>query len=419
MVIKKAGYLRRFRGFRRDAKMLVSASLIQHLGFALNGFVLVLYLDVLGHSPVLFGTLGLLMELSHVAVLLGSGYLADRYGRKRMLLLGAILGTIGIMIFAFFESIPMFFLASVFLGASSGFWGPAFSALLSEKTTTKRRSYLFSLNSMVGLMGSGAITLIGGFVPLLFIDHLGFGNEAAYRMIYMLALMLNIGGLLLVLKLRTDRPRRAKRDAETSQKKPWPLIFKFSLPMAFTGLGAGMLVPYFPIYFKYRFELELESIGIIFALLSFVMAMMTVYLPRLAEKRGTVLTTTLFHFSAIFAMISMPFTPWLSVVVLLFVFRAAMMNVPGPIMTSFMMSSMSSSVRATAQSSTAFAWMVTHAAGMFIGGFLWVEGSDLALPFYLSTGLYALSTVLYVIFFIGKDDKKHGQLVFRPRHQQK
>jgi len=408
--------LGRFRGFRREAKLMITAGLIEHLGFALNGFVLVLYLDVLGYSPVLFGTLALLMELSNVAVLLGSGYLADRFGKKRMLLLGGILGTMGIAIFAFFESLPLFFLAAILMGANSGFWGPAFSALLAEKTRAKRRSYLFSLNSIIGQMGAGAITLIGGFIPLFFINELSFGNEAAYRMIYLFALFLKVIGIILIIKLKTDRPQRSdvKR---TATAKPWRLIFKFALPTAFTGFGAGMLVPYFPLYFDLRFSLEFETIGIIFALLSFTMAAMTIYLPRLAEKRGTVLTTTLFHASAICAMISMPFTPWLSIVVLLFVFRAAMMNVPHPIMTSFMMTKVPKDVRATAVSSNAFSWMITHAAGAFIGGFIWDTDPTFRLAFYYATVFYIISALLYFILFFRMDDKEHGPLVFRPRQR--
>jgi len=166
---RKAGTLRRYKGFNHDAKLMIIAGLINFLGFALNGFVLILYLGVLGHSTVLFGTLSVIMEVANVVVLLASGYLADRYGRKRMLIISGILSTIGMGMFAFFETIPAFIIASILLGASSGFWGPAFNALLTVKTKPKRRKYLFSLNAIIGHTGSGIITLIGGFIPLFFI----------------------------------------------------------------------------------------------------------------------------------------------------------------------------------------------------------------------------------------------------------
>ncbi len=401
---KKAGTLRKYQGFNRDAKLMISAGLVNFLGFGLLGFSLVLYLKVLGYSTVVYGSLLLVMEISNVLVLLASGAMADRLGRKKMLILSAILGTIGYGLFAFFDTMLAFTLAIILLGASSGFWGPAFNALMTVKAKPKRRKYLFSLNSIVGNMGSGFITLIGGFIPIFFISFFNFQIEPAYQMIFFMAFFLKIASVLIIIKIRPDRTIKPKLDAEGKpEKKPWLLLLKFSLPAVFTGIGAGMLVPYFPLYFDLRFGLDIAEIGIFFAILAFVMAIMTIYLPRLAERGGTVLTTTSFHVIAILAMISIPFTPWLAGVVFLFVFRAALMNVPGPIMTSFMMGKIPGTARATANSSVQFSWILTHAVGVFIGGFLW-EMDDLKLPFYIATSLYIISTILYFSFFVRTDD---------------
>jgi MFS family permease len=351
--------------------------------------------------------MSLIMEVSQVAILLASGYLADRVGRKKTILVGFLLGTFGMMHLAFFSSVTAFIIASILLGASSGFTGPAFSALLSEKTNIKRRKYLFSLNSIVANAGSGAITLVGGFIPLLFISHFGFANEPAYRMIFIMVFLLKFASIGLLLKVRTDVPKKKGAENNVSaERKHWIMLLKFAIPSAFTGIGAGVLIPYFPIYFKLRFEMNIGSIGILFAMLSFIMAFMTFYLPRMAEKRGTVATTTAFHIVSIMAMITIPFSPWLYFVIILFFVRAALMNVPGPIMTSFMMSQLPHSFRATAQSVTGFAWMFTHAIGVLLGGFIWDMG-NLVIPFYIATVLYMCSTVFYFIFFYPIDDAEH------------
>ena len=401
---KKPGTLRKYSGFNHDAKLMISAGLIKFLGFGLLGFALILYLKVLGYSTVVYGTLLLVMEISNVAVLFASGAMADRLGRKKMLIYSAILGTLGYGFFAFFDTMLAFTLGVILLGASSGLWGPAFNALLTVKTKPKRRKYLFSLNSIVGNAGSGFVTLIGGFIPLIFMSMFNFQIEPAYQMIFILGFILNVASIFIIMKIHKDKTIAAKLDSTGKpEKKPWFLLFKFSLPATFTGIGAGMLVPYFPLYFDLRFGLDIGEIGIFFAMLAFVMAIMTIYLPRLAERGGTVLTTTTFHVISILAMISIPFTPWLAGVVFLFVFRAALMNVPTPIMTSFMMGKMPVTARATANSSVQFSWILTHAVGVFIGGFLWEMG-DLKLPFYISTSLYIVSAILYFSFFVKMDD---------------
>jgi len=408
-------YLRRFRGFQRDAKLMIWAGLIESLVFPLVfGFVLVIYLDVLGYSPVLFGLLAFVMEITHVVVLIGSGYLADRFGRKRIMLIGSIFGTLGMLLLAFLESVPVFLLASFLLGASSGFWGPAFTAMLAEKTSEKRRGYLFSLNSIISHLGSGLITLIAGFIPLFFISEFRYESGEAYRMIYLIALLLKLVALFIIIRLKADKHSIESRD-HIPIKKHWKVLLKFGLPHAFTGLGAGIIVPWFALYFKLRFSLEVDVIGMIFAILAFVMAVLTIFLPRMAEKRGTVLISTAFHVSSVIAMIAMPFTPWLAIVVFLFVFRAAMMNIPSPIMTSFQMSKVPEEIRATSISTTSLSWMVPHAAGMLIGGFLWAMDDTLTLPFYIAFVFYVISIVMYAVFFIRVDDKEHAPLSFLPR----
>ncbi|MBU4033098.1 MAG: MFS transporter [Candidatus Thermoplasmatota archaeon] len=411
---KKAGLSGKFRGFSHEARTLIAAGLIDNMSFAINGFVLVLYLSALGYSYAFFGALSLIMEISQVSVLLASGFIADRFGRKKTILVGLVLGTLGMMHFAFFDTVAAFVIGSVLLGASSGFTGPAFSALLSEKTTLKRRKYLFSLNSIVANMGSGFITLVGGFIPMIFMSYFGFASEPAYRMIFVIVFLIKFIAIGLLLRIKTDKVRKSTEVGyEKAEKKHWILLLKFALPSALTGIGAGVLIPYFPIYFQLRFELDLGSIGILFAMLSFLMVLMTIYLPRLAEKKGTITITTAFHITSIIAMIAMPFTPWLYLVILLFLARAALMNVPGPIMTSFMMSHLPHSLRATAQSANGFAWMFTHAIGVFIGGFIWDTG-DFNLAFYIAIILYILATVFYFGFFYRMDDAKHKNTFFWP-----
>ncbi len=409
------GLYARYCGFSRGAKFLIKAQLINQLGGALYGFILVLYLDALGHSPTLFGSLMLVNELAMVAVLLGAGILADRYGKKNILLFGIATNIIGMLILVLTEVTGLFFVSSFLVGIGGGMIGPAFGAWLAEKCKTKRRKYLFSLNSMAGLMGSGSMTILAGLIPLFFIDFFRFGDLEAYRMVFVIAILLQFLAAFLFTRIKKDHVTPREKDRQGNVlKRPWGLILKFSLPQAMVGIGAGLFVPYFQLFFLYKFDLDLSEIGIIFAILSFTMVAITYILPRIAEKGGTVLTVVSFHVSSIFALLLIPIVPWLGIVIYLFVFRAAMMNVPHPIFTAFMHSKVPHSFRATAQSSMAFAWMVTHAVGVFIGGFLWIEGSNYAFPFYLGSIFYIISIFMYIAFFFKMDDKKHKRFFRRP-----
>ena len=107
--------IRRFFGdLQRDAIILMTSRGVRAFAFSYLGVIFTIYLNQLGYSTV---TIGLVVTTAYAsaAVLTAVwGYLADRYGRKNILMLLAALTIVSNLIYIFFSHL-IFIVAAVII----------------------------------------------------------------------------------------------------------------------------------------------------------------------------------------------------------------------------------------------------------------------------------------------------------------
>jgi len=101
--------------------------------------IVVLFYQENGLSMSQIFLLKSIYSIAMVATELPSGYLADVWGCRRTILLGAILGTIGIMIYSFSASFASFVMAEIILGIGFSFVSGADSAMLYDSLKAENR----------------------------------------------------------------------------------------------------------------------------------------------------------------------------------------------------------------------------------------------------------------------------------------
>src|SRR5712691_7888880 len=122
--------------------------------------------------PLLAATLGIgFIELGlaltvasvvGVAAQLPVGYLVDRVGSRRMLVLGLLLAGFAYLGFGLAPSYSSLLLAMVFVGLANSFFHPADYALLSSKIAPDRLGRAFSIHTFAGFLGNAVapVTMI-------------------------------------------------------------------------------------------------------------------------------------------------------------------------------------------------------------------------------------------------------------------
>lgn len=383
--------LQNYRGFTRDAWLLVVYSFISWLGDNMAWFIFPFYLKSLGFDYTGIGIVFSLSTLAQASVLLFSGPLGTRMGYKRAVLLGISLMLLGRFVQVMYPSIVMLALGGVLIGMGIAFESPSYMALLSGEVSDEKRHYLFSLSSATGTIGSAVGFLLAGFLP----------GYLSYREVFALALIILPIRFVLVLFVKsvlanTDRRLNVNR-------KLLLRIGRFALPSALIGLGAGVTIPYMGLYFNQRFGTSLESIGWLFALQQFIMGLGMFVLPMIADRLGSVRTIVSFNGSASFLIAAMPFSPTFIVAAIIYIIRTILMNIVDPIWNAFMMGFFSKEERSTVMALNNLAWTVTYGIGQYIGGRLF--DVSLTWPFLITASLYAFSMVVFWNFFSGTETK--------------
>jgi len=132
-----------YRDLHHDAKLLMASRGIRAFAFSYLNVVFAIYLDRLGYSPVTIGMVYSVAYLSGAVLTAVWGYLSDRYGRRKILMLLAILTIVSNSIFVFSSGLIFIFLAVIIAnvgaggsgggGSGGGPFNPVEEALLAEK----------------------------------------------------------------------------------------------------------------------------------------------------------------------------------------------------------------------------------------------------------------------------------------------
>ncbi len=383
--------LQNYRGFSRDAWLLVVYSFISWLGGNVAWFIFPFYLKSLGYNYGGIGVIFSISTLSQASVFLFSGPFGARLGYKRTVILGISLIFLGRLLQVLYPTMTLLVAGGVLIGVGMAFENPSYMALLSGEVTDEKRHYLFSLSSALGTIGSAVGLILAGFLQ----------RYLTYREVFSLVLFIIPVRFILVLFVRS-----VLASSEKSLKLNRKLLLKigrFALPSALIGLGAGVAIPYVGLWFNQRFGASLENIGWLFALQQFIMGLGTFLLPLIADRLGSVKTIVLFNGSASLLIAAMPFSPAFYIAALIYTVRTILMNIVNPIWNSFMMGFFEKEERSTAMALNNLSWTATFGVGQYVGGRLF--DVSLTWPFIITAVLYAISMLSFWIFFAGRETK--------------
>lgn len=138
--------------------------------FSTNGAfaLLYVYMDDIGISRVLMGSVSSLNTLTQVAALMAFGWMADRIGRRKVFLLGFAMSTLLPCVLALSRGVPMMALSYIVLGIAFSSLYVGSTAHIGDRVPLERLGTMLGLFEMArgfgGLLGP---LLAGALVPLI------------------------------------------------------------------------------------------------------------------------------------------------------------------------------------------------------------------------------------------------------------
>lgn len=388
-----------YRGLPKEAKYLIYSAILPFVAYGMFYTDISFFLtSVQGLSIPLMGLIVTVMGISTFAARIPLGILADKYGRKRLHIIGNVMASAIIAVFALTTNIAFLLVAAVVEGVSEAAFAASANALLAEKAAEKRRTSAYSLFGFVqsAAFGIGSLLI---FLVVVF-EGFGFTNKEGHVLLYVILAFLSLSSTLFMFGI--NEPRREKRHGVSwrnllPHKSKDPLL-KYILASGLLAFGAGMVVPLMTAWFGLQYGISDGVSGPILGVSSLVTGFATLFGPWISRKIGLVKAITLTQGMSTLFMFAVPLSPSYVFAGISYGFRSFLINMAIPLEQSMIMGICMEDERGAASGFSSALWSLPNALSSLVGAYMMGLGF-LAAPFFLSGGFYIVSIVLFWYFF--------------------
>lgn len=371
--------------------------------------ILVFYLVSLGLSEPQTGLVLTLTLAGDLAVSLYLTTRADRIGRRRMLVVGAVLMTLAGLAFAFTSNLIYLIIAGTIgvISPSGHEVGPFLSieqASLSHLIPAELRTEVFAWYTLTGSLATALGALFGGVVSQALRQH-SMSAVTSYRSIVLLYAILGIALACLFMRLSSLVEVTNPSDASPTGGfmglgKSRSVVLKLSALFALDSFAGGFVVQSFAAYWFYlRFGAEPKTLGGIFFWANVFAGTSALLASRLANRIGLVRTMVVTHLPSNLLLIAVPLMPTLSLAVFVLLLRFSISQMDVPTRQSYTMAMVEARERSAAGGFTGVARTAGAAISPLLTGFLFARPGLINLPFYIAGTLKVIYDLLLYFSF--------------------
>jgi len=361
--------------------------------------VLVFYLTSLGLTA---SQTGILLTLTLVGDTVVSFYLttrADRIGRRRMLIVGALLMAAAGLAFAYTRNFVFLVVAGT-LGVISpsgnevGPFLPIEQAALSHVVPGQARTTVFAWYTLAGSFATAAGALSGGALSHL-LQQKALPVVESYRVVVLLYAVLGAALALLFTRLSPAAEVSESGAGSLGIGRSRAVVLRLSGLFALDSFAGGFVVQSFAAYWFYlRFGVNPATLGAIFFWANVLAGISALLATRLAARFGLVRTMVFTHLPSNILLILVPLMPSLPLATLVLLARFSISQMDVPTRQSYIMAVVGPEERSAAGGITGVARTIGAALAPVFAGFLYARPALMSVPFFIAGALKVLYDVL-------------------------
>jgi MFS family permease len=387
--------LEELKSFNRNTHLFLLSTSIYYLGAGIFFLVFNIYIvEGLHYSKYFLGLLLSASSFSSAIFALPAGIIGDRIGRKRCLLTGMTIIALSMGFLTHVTSQPVLIAANGLLGLGNTMAFVSFAPFMMENTSPRERVHLFSVNGALLTAGYTAGAYIGGELPSI----LSLPQPEQLRITLLIAVVFSAGAVFPLLWLTEKKKSTVSPLFSRHAIKSSALMGKFLFNQIIIGVGAGLIVPFFNIFFVIQFDMSMKLVGVIFALGNIATGIATFLAASVASRFGKVRSIVITQILSLPFLLMIAYSNRIPLVTMGFIARSALMNMGGPIASAFMMEQVREEERATINGIVSAGWHGSWAMSNIIAGALMDRGLY-HIPFLITCCLYGISSGLYYHFF--------------------
>ncbi len=399
------GLVASLRGLDRDGRLLFAMRTLRMFAYGFLAVVLVLYLVALGLDAL---TVGLVLTLTLVGDTLISLWLtthADRIGRRRVLVAGAILMVVAGLAFVLTDWVPLLILAATIgvLSPTGNEVGPFLaieSAALSQTVPDTRRTATFAWYNLVGYVATATGALASGLLSQALLGR-GLAPVEAYRAIVVGYAVIGVAMAIGFWRLGNgiEAPPAATSDDGIRRRlglgRSRGIVLRLSVLFSIDAFGGGFIPQSLMAYwFHIQFGVEPAVLGGIFFAANLLAAVSSLSAARIAARFGLINTMVFTHLPSNVLLILVPLMPTLPLAIAVLLLRFSLSQMDVPTRQSYVLAVVDPDERSAAAGVTGIARTTGAALSPTISSVLLASAGYVALPFYLAGGLKILYDLL-------------------------
>lgn len=378
-----------------DVPLLFATRIIRMFCYGFLSVILVLYLSETGLTEQQAGLLFTFTLAGDAAISLYLTTHADGFGRKRTLIIGALLMLGAGVVFLMTNNIIVLMIAAIIgvISPSGNEIGPFLSveqAGLSQLLPDKLRTKVFAWYNLAGSFSTAIGALTGGWLAQL-LQASGWSSIDSYR--YILT-GYAVGGLLIAILFLQISPAIEVRHETNQDKKVLGLhksrkvVFKLSAFFALDAFAGGLIVQSMIAYwFHVKFGVDSGVLGSIFFGANILAGISSLLAVKIADKFGLINTMVFTHIPSNILLILVPLMPSLPLAIGILLLRFSISQMDVPTRQSYTMAVVAPDERSAAAGVTAIARSVGASISPALTGIFFSMPNLLSVPFFLCGGL--------------------------------
>lgn len=380
----------------KDGKLLFAARVVRTFGYGFLSVTLAIYLDLIGFDKIIIGIILTATLVNGILFTLLTSFFADRWGRRKMLIIFGLLMVVSGLIFYRTENyIALIFAALIgTINVTGVEVGPFLSieqAIIPQTCSNKKRNTVFAVYNMLGTFAMSAGVLVAG-MPEYLQATFNLSEPASVKPLFLLYSVL---GLIAIIIFALMSKGVEIRSQEVPKKPVYQLlspksrkiVTKLSGLFAVDSFGGGFVIQSIVSYWFYiKFDVDFAQISYIFAAAGVLTALSYLAAARIANRFGLVNTMVFTHIPSNVLLMLVPVAPSLPLAVGLLLARMSLSQMDVPTRQSYLVAIVSPEERVAASGLTSIARNTAQAISPSITGYF-LQFLSLAAPFFVGGAL--------------------------------
>lgn len=388
----------------RDGKLLLGARIIRTFSYGFLSVILAIYLKLIGFNDILIGIVLTATLVNSVFFNIFSSAYADKIGRRKILVLYAVLMMISALVFFVTDNYVALIVAALIgtinvTGSEVGAFLSLEQALLPQTVSdNKKRNSIFAIYNTVGTFAMSAGVLISGLPSILQRYH-GFDQISAIKFLFLIYAACAVLVLVIYLVLSKnieskDSVPKSSLSIKNISPRSRGIIGKMSSLFAVDSFAGGFVIQSIVSFWFYtRFGADLTTLSFIFSIAGVLTAISFMASTKIASKIGLVNTMVFTHIPSNVLLIILAFAPTFSIAISLYFARMSLSQMDVPTRQSYLMGVVKENERIPAAAITNTSRNIAQAASPSLVGII-IQTLSLSAPF-------VLGGVLKIIYDVG------------------